>query len=106
MRNLLFLLVLLISQHVIAQVQQFSSISGSVRDKITQYPLAGAFVSIPGTEPVAGTIADANGNFRLNGVSLGRARIQVSFVGYHDAVINDIIISSGKEIFLQVEMEK
>jgi hypothetical protein len=106
MRNLRFLLAILFFQPAFTQAQQFRSISGTVRDKITQYPLAGAYVSIQGTDPVVGTITDANGNFRLNGVSLGRARIQVSFVGYHDVFLNDIIISSGNEIFLQVEMEE
>ena len=106
MRNLLLLSALLISQYVFIQAQQFSSISGTVRDKITQYPLAGAFVSIPGTDPVAGTIADANGNFHLSGVSLGRARIKVSFVGYYDVMLSDILVSSGNETTIEVEMEE
>jgi hypothetical protein len=106
MRYLRFLLTIMIFQQAFTQAQQFSSISGSVRDKITQYPMTGAYVCIQGTDPVIGTITDANGNFRLNGVPLGRIRIQISFVGYHDAVLNDIIISSGNENFLQVEMEE
>jgi hypothetical protein len=106
MRNLLILFAILLFQHGYTHAQKINSISGNVRDKSTQYPLAGAYVSLQGTEPVVGAITDANGNFRLSGVSLGRAQIQVSFVGYRDAVINDIIISSGNETFLQVEMEE
>jgi hypothetical protein len=106
MRILLLLLAYMLLLQPCMQAQQFSSISGAVKDKITQYPLSGAHVSIQGTDPVIGTITDGNGNFRLDGVSLGRTHLLVSFVGYHDADLNDIIISSGNEVFLQVEMEE
>jgi len=100
------LLVLLVFLPVTAQTQLFHSISGSVRDKIMQYPLAGATICIPGTDPLIGTTSDANGNFRLKDIPLGRVRIKISFIGYYDVLINDITVSSGTETFLEVEMEE
>jgi hypothetical protein len=106
MPKLCFVLILVIFQLHLSIAQQSQSISGSVRDKITQYPLAGAFVSIPGSNPVKGTSTDVNGNFRLKELPLGRINIQVSYIGYNDVILNGVIISSGNEIFLQVEMEE
>jgi hypothetical protein len=106
MLKIRFLAGVLLFMHAFMQAQQFSSISGNVRDKVTQYPLTGAYVSIQGSDPLIGTITDANGNFRLSGVAVGRNRVQVSFVGYHDVIMNDIIVSSGKGTYILVEMEE
>jgi len=58
---------------------QTSTISGKVVDEANQ-PLPGATVSVKGTQKSTGT--DANGNFRLTGVSNGTVTIQITFVGY------------------------
>ncbi|MBN1416896.1 MAG: TonB-dependent receptor [Bacteroidales bacterium] len=106
MRELRLLLVFIFFQQAVAPAQRTYSMGGIVRDKATQYPLIGAYVSVPGSVPVIGTTSDARGYFRLMEIPLGRISIQVSYVGYHDAVLNDIIISSGIEAFLEVEMEE
>src|ERR1700748_2267162 len=62
-----------------AAFAQSNVVSGKVFDETNQ-PLAGATVTVKGTQKSAGT--DANGNFRLTGLSNGTITLQVSFVGY------------------------
>jgi len=61
---------------------QTSVVSGKVVDETNQ-PLPGASVSVKGTQKSTGT--DANGNFRLTGVSNGAVTLHVTFVGYQVA---------------------
>jgi len=65
---------------------QTGVITGKVVDETNQ-PLPGATVAVKGTQK--GTETDANGTFRLTGVS-GNATLEVTFVGYQtfDKIIN------------------
>ena len=58
---------------------QTSTITGKVVDETNQ-PLPGATVVIKGTQKSTST--DANGIYRLTGISNGTVTIQVTFVGY------------------------
>jgi hypothetical protein len=82
------------------------NIKGVVTDVDSQIPLAGATVMISGTDPVVGTITDANGNFRLTAIQVGRYNLKFSFVGYETAIINEVLVLSGKETVLQVSMKE
>jgi len=48
------------------------TISGTVVDAITGFPLIGANIILVDSDPLVGTITDVNGNFLLPGVPLGR----------------------------------
>ena len=47
-----------------------------------------------------------NGQFELNGVPLGRQSLQISFLGYEPSTINNLLVSSGKEIILQIKLQE
>jgi len=78
-------------------------LKGVVIDKETQNPLSGTNVIILNSSPSIGTITNASGKFRLS-VETGRVSIKFSFLGYEDVVINDVLIGSGKEVDLNIEM--
>ncbi len=82
---------------------QTSIIRGKVIDKQSEKPIVGANVSILGLEN-ASEITDADGNFKLSNVPLGRQTIQVSLMGYDDASIPDIDVTSGKDNNIIVSM--
>ena len=48
----------------------------------SQLPLPGATVMIIDSDPVIGTVTDADGNFRLTGIPVGRYNLKVSYIGY------------------------
>ncbi|MEI8202000.1 MAG: TonB-dependent receptor [Bacteroidota bacterium] len=87
--------------------QQFTqTLRGSVTDKLTRLPLPGASVILLNVTPLKGAISDTNGRFRIEKVSIGRIGIKVSFIGYQDVILNELNLSTGKELVLNIEMEE
>ncbi len=101
---------LFISSFVLAVFFSFSqeitqNIRGTVIEKETRSIIVGANVSIiDNTANNTNSPTDDKGNFRLNGVSLGRHTLKVSYVGYHEIVIPNVIVNSGKETILNIEL--
>ncbi len=105
MRKYILIVLLFISHLSFAQNNK-QNIRGVVIDKLSQTTLPGAAVQIiNGTEKKA-TSTDKNGNFVLTDLSPDRYDIKVSFVGYKDVIIPNIIVTSGKEIILDITMEE
>ncbi len=50
-------------------------------------------------------MADAEGYFRLEKVKVGRHTLQCSFVGYQPATIPNVVVTSGKEVILNIQLE-
>jgi len=82
------------------------TVKGTVLDKQSKMPLPGANVILLDSEPFKGTITNENGEFRLENVPTGRQGILVSFIGYHNAVIKNLIVNTGHETVVYVEMEE
>ena len=57
------------------------TIRGSVVDKISQSTLPGANIVLLNSDPLNGSSADENGNFRLSKVPLGLQTLIISFLG-------------------------
>lgn len=89
-----------------AKAQLSQTIRGTVTDKETTTEMIGATVVVLTTEPVKGTATDANGNFRIEGVPVGRHTIKITFMGYKELVIPDVIVNSAKEVVLKIAMEE
>lgn len=101
-RFLVFLLSSIISIQTIAQTQ---TVSGRVYDEASNAPLIGATITVIGNSAL-GIATDDNGNFRLAGVSLGRQSFKINYLGYEDRVVNDIVITAGKEVNLNIGMQE
>ena len=86
--------------------QGIQTIRGTVLDQQSKYQLAGATVVVVNSDPIIGTTADENGEFRLTNVPLGRYSIKVNFIGYAERTIPNILVQQGKETFLSVELEE
>ncbi|MBI2967348.1 MAG: TonB-dependent receptor [Bacteroidetes bacterium] len=82
------------------------TIRGKVIDKQTRFPLAAANVYLVNSDPPVGASTDENGNFRIEKVPIGRQGIQVTYIGYNPATFSDLIVTTGKEVVLLVEMEE
>ncbi|MDO8951972.1 MAG: TonB-dependent receptor, partial [Draconibacterium sp.] len=84
----------------------YQTIRGVVVDKQTQTPLPGANIVLLGSEPQKGTVSNTRGEFRLENVPTGRKEIMVSFIGYHNSVLKNLIVNSARETVLRVELEE
>ena len=60
----------------------------------------------PVANPVQGTITDENGNFRLENIETGRIQLCVRFMGYEPLCIDNLNLTSGKELVLNIEIQE
>src|SRR6478609_311032 len=103
----LIVLIVLIS----ATTQLFSqsltqTIRGSVIDKISKTALPGATVVIVNSDPLIGSTTDQDGNFKLSKVPIGNHTLKISFIGYKDITLPNVIVNSGKEVVLNIPVEE
>jgi CarboxypepD_reg-like domain len=89
---------------VLAQSSQV--VTGVVTDKITSLPIQFASVSVLNSQPFIGTVTDSLGGFILSFVPIGRYDIEVSFIGYHKRVIREVLVVSGKQTQLDIDLEE
>ncbi|MBI1306566.1 MAG: TonB-dependent receptor plug domain-containing protein [Bacteroidetes bacterium] len=95
----------LISFSLKAQITQ--TISGRVIDADSRQPLAGVNIILQLDEAnKTGTITDEQGYFKIENVPIGRRSIDFSFVGYEDVHLDNVIVTSGKEVELKIEMSE
>lgn len=103
MRTLLHALLLL----VVSASVQAQTVSGVLVDAQSEMPLIGATVEVVGnTEASLGTTTDIDGRFSLTGVALGRQSLRVSYVGYQPQVIDNVVVTAGKDVVLNVSLEE
>ena len=99
-----FCLLILIFSCSKLLAQPFQIIKGSVFEKETKMPIVGASVSLITDENSC--LTDADGNFRLERVTVGKHDLQIRMVGYQSVSMQNILVTSGKEVVLNIEMEK
>ena len=80
------------------------TIRGKVIDRDSKYVLAGANVIVQNTNPILGASTDLDGNFFINNVPLGRHSIEVIYIGYESSVVSNVLVGSGKEVVLTIEL--
>lgn len=111
-----FLFVALLLQNLYVQAQHKDStnlnsqaltetLKGTILDKASRLPLPGVTVRLSSNPSVKTSITEQNGVFRLTGVPLGRQILLASMTGYKPVVLSELLITSGKENVLSMEME-
>ena len=100
----LFVLIGLTSELLSQSLTQ--TIRGSVIDKISKTSLPGATVVILNSDPLIGSTTDPDGNFKLSKVPVGSHTLKISFIGYKDITLPNVIVNSGKEVVLSIPIEE
>ena len=83
---------------------QTQKVSGVVIDQTTKETLPGANVVLLNHQPLIGTSTNLDGEFVLERVPLGRHSFQVSYLGFEPRIISEILVTSGREIVLTIEL--
>lgn len=91
---------------VFGQQKMVQTVRGTVSDKSLKTPLPGATILVINTQPLLVTIADADGNFRLNQVPIGRQNILIKMMGYKELLFSNVEVNSGKECVLFPALEE
>ncbi len=96
--------VFLASNQLFAQYTQI--VKGRITDKVSGIGLPGVLIQLKSSAGHKVSTSDADGNFKLTDVPVGRQSLLFSFTGYKPVPMNDLIVSSGKQVVLNVEMEE
>lgn len=105
MNRCFLFLCLLLSSLLYAQTPT-QTIRGKVVDNQTKSPLPGVIVVLQDTGAAMRSVtSDADGNFRLDNVPIGRHNLVFRFLGYKEQAVT-VVLTSGKEVVLNIELEE
>lgn len=101
--RLIFIILFILPFHIIAQ-QPRQTVRGIVSDNASTQPIPFANVAIKALN--IGATADSVGNFTLRNVPVGRYSLLISAVGYESFAINEILVTSAKELSLNILLKE
>lgn len=84
--------------------QDKGSLSGIVRDKISQSLLQGITVKVLGSDLKTVTIED--GSYKIDNIPAGKYEVEFSNVAYQTYIESDVMIASGMEKRLIIEIDE
>ncbi|VXD18577.1 TonB-dependent receptor [Marinoscillum sp. 108] len=99
-----FLMLTILFLIVSNAYSQTQVIRGKLIDTDSKSPLIGATIRVLGSDPVLGNVTDINGEFRIDRVPLGRVNLMVTYIGYEDRVIPNVLVTAAKEVIVNVSM--
>ena len=97
-------IILFFSSNICFAQNNTQNIRGVVTDKLSHTVLTG--VSIQLNTLQKGTLSDSTGNYTLHNIPPDRYEITISYTGYKSITIPNIIVTSGKEVILDIAMEE
>jgi hypothetical protein len=104
MKNILAAIgLILISKASAQQLKQ--RVSGIVSDKHLMMPIKGVRISVD-TDSSVVAYTDSNGRYVLDSLALGRLKITASHPDYGETSIPDVLLNSGKELVVNIQMEE
>ena len=102
----LALLIIAICTTLVFSQNLTQTVRGTILDTDSKLPLIAATVIISGSNPIIGTTTDVNGIFRMENIPIGRITLQISYMGYESKIISNIEVNSGKEVFLNINLQE
>ncbi|MEI8075266.1 MAG: TonB-dependent receptor [Bacteroidota bacterium] len=95
------LVAVLMASIITVNAQNNGSVSGVIINKSEQKPIANVNISL-GNKKI---MADSVGKFRFSQIATGSYTLRFSAIGYNDLVLFNILVSSGNENNMTIEME-
>lgn len=96
------LLLMLVT--LVTSAQSTQTVKGRITDEASKSALPGVNIILLNTNNSFGTNSDLNGNFKLNQVPVGRQSFKISFIGYEDQILNNVLVTTGKEVELNISL--
>ena len=100
------LFMILLNLQLIGQETLTQLVRGKIVDKNSGSSLPGANILLLNSDPPYGTAADEDGWFVLPVVPVGRQSFKASFIGYQTLILDNILVTSAKEVVLKIELEE
>ena len=83
--------------------QTTQTIRGQVTDVASGEPMIGVTIQIENGITMT-TISDTDGNFVIDNVPVGRHSVRASYIGYEPILLKEQLVTSGKELVLNLKM--
>ncbi|MEM6964938.1 MAG: carboxypeptidase-like regulatory domain-containing protein [Bacteroidota bacterium] len=106
MKKITFTFILFIAFISLRAQNGIQAVKGIIIDQQSEMPLIGATIQLVSATETIGTTSDIDGNFRLEGVPIGRQAFQISYLGYETVTIPNINVTAGKEVILDVQLQE
>lgn len=106
LKKLCAVLLISLTTHSLHAQSLSQTIRGTVIDQVSQMPLPGANVILLNGDPIIGVTTDLEGQFKITKVPVGAQSLKVTFIGYKELTLPNIIVNSGKEVVLTVAIEE
>ncbi len=86
-----------------ASAQYTGQLRGTTIEHILQQPLSGATVTLLPLQ--RSVITGTGGEFRFRDIPVGSYSLTISYAGFREVVLDNILVNSGKETVLTIPME-
>ena len=81
-------------------------IRGLILDEDSQTPLIGANILIKNSSELVGASTDLDGYFTISNLIVGRYDLEIQYIGYETFYINQVLVTSGKDVFLNIDLKE
>ena len=82
------------------------TVRGRAFDIATKEALVGVNIILLNSDPIMGTTTNVEGEFILENVPIGRQSIEISMIGYESYFVTDLLVSSGKQVDLDIGLQE
>lgn len=82
------------------------TLRGRIVDIDSKSAIPFASVVIDNSDPMIGVTSDIDGNFKIENVPVGRVTLKISSIGYELVTIPNVLLISGKETVLYIDMKE
>jgi len=97
------IMMLLSPSEMRAQIVQ--TVRGQVCDVASGEPMIGVTITVENGTTMA-SVSDSDGNFEIKNVPVGRHSVRASYIGYEPVLLKEQLVSSGKELVLNLRMRE
>lgn len=80
------------------------TVRGKVIDRYSEATLPEAKIFLFGTTDSLRQLSDFDGNFRFENVPVGRYTVIATMIGYENAVLSNLELTSSKELVLEIKL--
>ena len=96
-------IVMAILSVISVSAQSVQTVRGKIVDEVSKTPLIGVNLIIDGTgETILGGTTAVDGNYRIENVPVGRQTLKITYLGYEQQVIPNVVVTAGKEVILNI----
>lgn len=104
-KSLITLIYCILSSSIV-YAQSSQSVKGKVTDEVSGQPVPYVAVALAGDNGTIGCTTDSLGSFTFDGLAVGRYTLNASSLGYEPVVIKELLVGSGKQLNLDIEMRE